>query len=492
MFAPTSVITSPAAGAQVQSGNPATITGTATDNGGGVVAGVEVSVDGGATWHLAQGTTAWSFTWTPGTLGNATIRSRAIDDSGNLEAAGAGVTVSVIAGTCPCTTLWKPSVVPTVPSTADASAVELGVKFKSDIDGFITGIRFYKGPANNGTHQGSLWTLNGTRLATAVFTTETSTGWQQVNFATPVHITANTTYVASYHTNVGGYSVDGGYFVSAGVDSPPLHALPSNTSGGNGVFSYGASVFPTHTFNNTNYWVDVVFAETIADSTPLTISGVSVSVIDGSTAAITWTTSKDATSRIDYSTDPGLPASPAGLTLTKTDGAFVTQHSMTLTGLTFNATYYFNITAVDHAGDVAVSTAPSFTVPGPTLHDTASVDFLAGTQTSTYVAETGDGEVILAPTFGSEFSGPALPAGWIEVTWGPEGYSIIDNGVLLVDGARVASCVTDANGVCLPGETTSLDAVGDLHEPALPRVFSQLLGRPVPARRVRPDDRVGV
>src|SRR4029077_20743412 len=113
--------------------------------------------------------------------------------------------------------------------------------------------------------------------------------------------------------------------------------------------------------------------------------------------------------------DPGLPTVPAGLTLTKTDPAFVQQHSMTLTGLTFNATYYFNITAVDHAGNVQVAMAPSFTVPGPTLHDTASVDFLAGAQSSTYVAETGDGEVILAPTSGSEFSGPTLPTGWIEV-----------------------------------------------------------------------------
>ena len=37
-------------------GTPVTITGTATDAGGGVVAGVEVSTDGGATWHPANGT----------------------------------------------------------------------------------------------------------------------------------------------------------------------------------------------------------------------------------------------------------------------------------------------------------------------------------------------------------------------------------------------------------------------------------------------------
>ena len=47
--------------ARSSSGERVTITGTASDSGGGVVAGVEVSIDGGATWHAAQGTTAWSY-----------------------------------------------------------------------------------------------------------------------------------------------------------------------------------------------------------------------------------------------------------------------------------------------------------------------------------------------------------------------------------------------------------------------------------------------
>jgi hypothetical protein len=34
--------------------------------------------------------------------------------------------------------------------------VELGVKFTSDVDGQVTGIRFYKGSGNSGTHVGNL------------------------------------------------------------------------------------------------------------------------------------------------------------------------------------------------------------------------------------------------------------------------------------------------------------------------------------------------
>ena len=143
----------------------------------------------------------------------------------------------------------------------DSSAVELGVRFRADMNGHVTGVRFYKGATNTGTHVGSLWTNTGTLLATATFIGETASGWQQVAFSTPVAITANTTYVVSYHTNTGNYGFDGAYFASAGVDNAPLHALATGVDGANGVYLYGASAFPTSSFNATNYWVDVVFAQ---------------------------------------------------------------------------------------------------------------------------------------------------------------------------------------------------------------------------------------
>jgi hypothetical protein len=142
------------------------------------------------------------------------------------------------------------------------SAVELGVTFRSDASGSITGIRFYKASANTGTHVGNLWTSTGTLLATAIFANETASGWQQVNFSTPVAITANTVYVASYHTNAGHYSDDQNYFAGTGVDSPPLHALADGVSGFNGAYAYGsASSFPNQGWNSSNYWVDVVYQQ---------------------------------------------------------------------------------------------------------------------------------------------------------------------------------------------------------------------------------------
>src|SRR5437867_790084 len=83
--APSSTVTSPPSGTNVTAGSQVTVSGTAQDFGGGVVGGVEVSVDGGATWHPAVGRENWSYLFTATTSGTLNVRSRAVDDSGNLE-----------------------------------------------------------------------------------------------------------------------------------------------------------------------------------------------------------------------------------------------------------------------------------------------------------------------------------------------------------------------------------------------------------------------
>ena len=86
-------MTSPEADTAV-SGTMVAVTGTATDEGG-VVAGVEVSVDGGATWHPATGTDEWEYAWhVPEGGGTANILSRASDDTVNVETPSEGITVS--------------------------------------------------------------------------------------------------------------------------------------------------------------------------------------------------------------------------------------------------------------------------------------------------------------------------------------------------------------------------------------------------------------
>ncbi len=164
---------------------------------------------------------------------------------------------------------WSDSTVPSTPSFSDNGAIELGVKFRADVAGYVTGVRFYKGSLNTGTHIGNLWTASGTRLATATFSSETATGWQQVTFASPVAVQANTTYIVSYYAPNGGYALSNSpEFSTQGVDNPPIHLLMSGVDGGNGVYTYSSSsAFPISTFNSSNYWVDVLFTTTSGPDT---------------------------------------------------------------------------------------------------------------------------------------------------------------------------------------------------------------------------------
>ena len=214
---------------------------------------------------------------------------RVKDVAGNALAASVSwtfTTAAVSSGGCPCSA-WDASAVPSVLTDPDTAPVELGVKFRTDVAGFISGIRFYKGPQNLGTHVGSLWSSSGALLATATFTSETASGWQQVNFSAPVAIAANTVYVASYFAPQGRYSSNGQYFANAGVDRGVLHLLQDGVSGGNGIYAYSASsTFPSATYQSANYWVDVVFeTSTAPDTTPPSVS--SVTPVNGATGVST-------------------------------------------------------------------------------------------------------------------------------------------------------------------------------------------------------------
>jgi len=98
---PTSAITSPLPGTSVAAGSPITISGNAGDLGGGVVGGVEISVDGGTIWRPAVGRENWSYTATFTNGGTVNVRSRAVDDSGNLEVPGPGIILTVTSSAPP-------------------------------------------------------------------------------------------------------------------------------------------------------------------------------------------------------------------------------------------------------------------------------------------------------------------------------------------------------------------------------------------------------
>ena len=123
--------------------------------------------------------------------------------------------------------------------------------------------------------------------------------------------------------------------------------------------------------------------------------------------------------------------------------AFVTQHSLALSGLQPNTTYYYLVSSDGCGRQHHHGGAAHFTVPGPTLRDTAATDFAAGTTTSHLrLADRrrrsdprADGRHASSPARRCRTAGSRCPGT-------SEGSAAIVDGVLLVDGARVPAAPT--------------------------------------------------
>ena len=361
---PAASVTAPANNATV-SGTIA-VTAAASDNVG--VSKVEFYIN--SILVATDSATPYSYSWNTALAANGsnTLRAIAYDAAGNIGQS-ATVTVTVnnpVIPASPAGSIWAAATVPSVVDSGPDSAVELGVRFRSDSAGYITGIRFYKASTNTGIHAGNLWDNTGKLLATATFTNETASGWQQVNFSTPVAIAANTVYVASYHTNSGHYSDSQNYFSGTGVDNPPLHALADGTSGFSGAYAYGStSSFPNQGWNSSNYWVDVAFtaaasADTIAPSVAISSPAAGVTV-SGSVTVNASASDNAGLSKVEFYVNGVLQAADAASPYT------FTWNTATLV----NGSYTLTAKAYDAAGNVGQSAAINVTVNNPVIDSTA-------------------------------------------------------------------------------------------------------------------------
>lgn len=141
----------------------------------------------------------------------------------------------------------------------DPTKTVVGVQFRAAVAGSVTAIRYFKSAETTGTHVGKL-ARGTTVLASATFTGETASGWQQVTLPTPVAVTAGQTYTAYYTANNGRYAVGHNY-------SWPK--VSGNLTGVKGVYTFTASAVPSKVYQSENYYVDVVFeAATVPTPTP--------------------------------------------------------------------------------------------------------------------------------------------------------------------------------------------------------------------------------
>ncbi|MCW5554415.1 MAG: DUF4082 domain-containing protein, partial [Verrucomicrobiae bacterium] len=286
--------------------------------------------------------------------------------------------------------IWAETAVPTTAWFEDGGNYELGVVFQSDVAGYVTGLRYYNGQVGSGARTGHLWRRSDQALlGTVEFADPVAVGWQEASFAVPVAIGANTTYVASYYANNGGYAVDtavqAGNLV-AGVTNAPLRALPNGVDGGNGVARVGTG-FPNNSTSGVNYWVDVVFA---LDTTAPTVVGVTPAdgATDVSVGAVVTVTFDEAMDPASLTTGT-IVLSPAvagtvsynALTLTATltpDAALAnaTEYTVTVVGgvsgvkdasgnaLVADAVWSFTTEAGDTTPPALVSIAESTETPG--------------------------------------------------------------------------------------------------------------------------------
>ena len=227
-------------------------------------------------------------------------------------------------------TFWTNGTNPAIPeATNDGQSVSLGLKFYTDVPGSVTGVRFYKGAHNTGTHVGSLWSSTGARLASVSFSGETASGWQQANFASPVNILANTTYVISYFAPAGAYAVNKPYTWST-VNAGPLHVSGSSP----GVFTYGVTpVFPSGTWQSSNYWVDVIFRAT----------------------------------GISYPSTPTVPSSTYNISGTvRGAGATVTLSGVTSRSTSTDGAGNYSFTGLSNGAYVVAASQPGYTFTPPT------------------------------------------------------------------------------------------------------------------------------
>jgi hypothetical protein len=206
---------------------------------------------------------------------------------------GAPVSWTFTAAGCPCT-LFPPTLQPDVQrlSTVNAdgagsTSLELAVKITVDSPTRLSAIRYFRDPAETGSHIGRIWTAGGRPLASVAFANEApGGGWKEQALPNPLLLQANTVYVISTNANTSwGRTL---VALEGRINSGPLHSV---ADGRNGAFASAAGTFPTQSFSATNYFVDAVI---LNDGTPAAALSTAVSPANDA-VAVSRTTAVSAT-----------------------------------------------------------------------------------------------------------------------------------------------------------------------------------------------------
>src|SRR5664280_921784 len=208
--------------------------------------------------------------------------------------------------------------------------------------------------------------------------------------------------------------------------------------------------YTTQTIKGVAYAVFTAAAGTYTatfapDTSPPVISSISALANSSSTATVTWTTDELSSSVVNYGT------TSSNLNQQANTPGLVTSHSVSLSGLTPNTTYYYQVTSTDAFNNTATAPASpaTFETPAASLSDGSTSDFASGTGSCSAVPFISGGEVILTPTVDAEFNGSALPPDWSTNVWSSGGGISFGSGAVTIDGADIASNQSQAPGSSL-------------------------------------------
>lgn len=177
-------------------------------------------------------------------------------------------------------------------------------------------------------------------------------------------------------TSTDGYQYGAAYYVDPSPSGADIKA------GTGADFTYAAAAVSSPSFvcsglslgqSLTCYWVQ---SEDIPLSlVPPVISNISHGTPGETTATIMWTTDEPATSSVEYGLTAGLgstePATP--------DATLRTSHSVTLTGLSPDTLYYYDVTSVDADGNSTTESGSPLTTESTVTNLIANGDFSSGT-----------------------------------------------------------------------------------------------------------------
>jgi hypothetical protein len=255
-------------------------------------------------------------------------------------------------------------------------------------------------PASAGSYNFRLFSNDSYTLAATSGTVVVDTVPPTVSMTGPaanatVSGTINVTATAADDTAIGGvqFTLDGANLGTEAV-APPYAVVWSTTGAADGVHVLAAVARDTAGNRTTSAPVSVVVANSV-DTTAPVISAVGASGVTSSSATITWTTNEPSDSSVGYGVTNTYGASAS-------NGALVTSHSVTLSGLAANTLYHYAAASRDAAGNTGTSGDFTFTTPAASSGNVINVAAGGDLQAAINNAQPGDTILVEA---GATFTG---------------------------------------------------------------------------------------